>query len=416
VSPAAGGASGESFDRLRRAIDEDGYAALVVVASEPFDPDLAPFLRGARLGEAFLVAPRAGAPRLGFWTPMERGEAAASGLDLLTPEALELARLSARAGSSGELLADVLESSLAICGVEPGPIALAGTSRVGAAVEAAQALTRKGWSFEPGSGLVRRWRRRKGAAELHAIRRAAEGTNDAFRAVARRLATAAVGPDGALTSDGEPLTVGRLKQEIALLFASRGLVEPRANIVAPGEEGGVPHNTGRPDRVLRTGESLIVDLFPRAELFADCTRTFCVGDPPEALARAHADVRQALDLAHRRMAPGVVGWDLQREVCGLLSERGWPTPVSAPETVRGYVHNLGHGVGYELHELPSFRRDDAEEADGRIAVGDVATLEPGLYEPDEGGFGVRLEDLVAVHEDGCENLTPLPYGLDPRAW
>lgn len=417
MSPAPGGASDDSrFNRLRRAIGEDGYAALVVVASETSDPDLAPFLGGARLGEAFLVAPCDGAPRLGFWTPMERGEAAASGLDLLTPEALELPRLSAGAESAGELLAGVLEAALAICGVSPGPVALAGTSRVGPAVEAAQRLAGKGWEVEDGSHLVRRWRRRKDPEALRSVRRAADATCDAFRTVARLLANAVESSDGALASEGGPLTVGRLKREIALLFAARGLLEPRANIVAPGEEGGVPHNTGRADRVLRRGESLIVDLFPRSELFADCTRTFCVGEAPEPLARAHADVRDALELAHRRLAPGVVGWELQREVCALLGERGWATPVSAPESVRGYVHNLGHGVGYELHELPSFRRDDAESADGRVAVGDVVTLEPGLYEPDEGGFGVRLEDLVAVHADSCEILTPLPYDLDPRAW
>jgi Xaa-Pro aminopeptidase len=44
------------------------------------------------------------------------------------------------------------------------------------------------------------------------------------------------------------------------------------------------------------------------------------------------------------------------------------------------------------------------------------TLEPGLYEPAAGGFGVRLEDLALLTHDALENLTPLPYELDPRAW
>ena len=51
-----------------------------------------------------------------------------------------------------------------------------------------------------------------------------------------------------------------------------------------------------------------------------------------------------------------------------------------------------------------------------IREGDVFTLEPGLYEAAAGGFGVRLEDLVYLGPEGLENLTPLPYGLDPRAW
>ena len=87
--------------------------------------------------------------------------------------------------------------------------------------------------------------------------------------------------------------------------------------------------------------------------------------------------------------------------------------MSHPGTTRGYVHGLGHGVGFELHEYPSFRRHAGPE--GVLAAGDVITLEPGLYEPEQ-GFGVRLEDLVALVADGSENLTPLPYELDPRAW
>ncbi len=54
-------------------------------------------------------------------------------------------------------------------------------------------------------------------------------------------------------------------------------------------------------------------------------------------------------------------------------------------------------------------------AEGTLGVGDVFTLEPGLYDP-EAGFGVRLEDLVTLGGDGPVNLTPLPYELDPRAW
>jgi Xaa-Pro aminopeptidase len=88
--------------------------------------------------------------------------------------------------------------------------------------------------------------------------------------------------------------------------------------------------------------------------------------------------------------------------------------VSEPGTEEGYVHNLGHGVGYELHEYPSFRRDPGPE--GVLEALDVVTLEPGLYSPRD-RYGVRLEDLVILGEDGiAEDLTPLPYELDPRSW
>jgi len=158
----------------------------------------------------------------------------------------------------------------------------------------------------------------------------------------------------------------------------------------------------------------VVDLFPKGRLFSDCTRTFCVGAAPEALAAAHAAVHAALAAAHAGAVPGARGWSLQEETCRILAERGYPTPITHPGTLAGYVHGLGHGVGYELHEYPSFKQPAAGE--GELAVGDVLTLEPGLYDASPGGYGVRLEDLVHLAESGPENLTPLPYDLDPRAW
>ena len=96
-------------------------------------------------------------------------------------------------------------------------------------------------------------------------------------------------------------------------------------------------------------------------------------------------------------------------MCDVFHEAGYPTQLSKQEGEvldRGFYHGLGHGVGLEVHEPPWLSRDP-----GTVEVGDVITLEPGLYEPDFGGC--RLEDLVLVTADGNENLTQYPYDLTP---
>jgi Xaa-Pro aminopeptidase len=394
---------------------ELGCEALLVVAPSASDTDLAPFLPApAHLGECFLLLPRGGEPRLGFLTLMEREEAAATGLALLTPDDLDISRLSSELTEAAPFLARVWGKALELCGLAPGRIALAGHGPAGTIQGACSLLAAQGWVWVPGNSLIFASRQRKEAPELAGIREAAEGICEAMRAVAAMLAGAShEGPGSPLQFAGDPLTVSRLRAEVARVFFARGLTEPRGNILAPAEEGAVPHNSGTPERVLRAGESLVVDLYPRGRLFADCTRTFCVGEPPEVLARAHALVRSAVEEVHRRAVPGVRGWDLQERVCARFAEAGYPTPISEPGTTRGYVHNLGHGVGFDLHEFPTFKK--ASGGEGVLREGDVFTIEPGLYEPSE-GWGVRIEDLVHLGPDGPASLTPLPYEMDPQAY
>jgi Xaa-Pro aminopeptidase len=160
------------------------------------------------------------------------------------------------------------------------------------------------------------------------------------------------------------------------------------------------------------GEPIVFDLFPRDRetgCFADMTRTFVVGEPAEELRGHQALVKEALDLAMGRIRPGVRGDELMRAVCELFHEHGYKTPLHKERgevLADGFFHGLGHGVGLEVHEEPSLGLNGQE-----LVPGDVVTVEPGLYRSGYGG--VRLEDLVLVTEDGYENLTDYPYGLEP---
>jgi Xaa-Pro aminopeptidase len=402
---------------LSAGLAEMGCEALLVLARSSQDADLAPFVGSVHLGDCYLLAPRGGMPHLAYLTPMERDEAAATGFSLLTPEALDLIRWVSESPAAADFMAAALGKALELAGLSPGRIALAGHGQAGVIVAACNRLAKDGWIFVPANSLVLAVRKRKSAAELAAIRATSEATCAAMRAVAGLLAASVLREDGTLALESEALKVARLRDEVARVLARHGCEQPKGNIIAPAEEGGVPHSTGTQDRVLRAGESLIVDLYPRGALWSDCTRTFCIGPPSEPLRHAWTAVHDALETAHLRAAPGVRGWDLQETVCALFEERGYATQISHPGTTTGYVHNLGHGVGFDIHEQPIFKK--VSGAEGVLREGDVFTLEPGLYDPTPPpgtGYGVRLEDLVWLGPSGPESLTPLPYDLDPRAW
>lgn len=400
--------------RADRLLDELGCAALLVLAESARDPDVAHLTGPVHVGRCLLVLPRGGPPRLGYFSPMEREEAGATGVELLHPADLEVDTGRREGWAEDRVLATAARRALAACGLAPGRVAVAGRGPMGVLVDTARRLGEDGWTPVAGDELARTLRKTKGERQLAGIRRAAAGACAAFRAVAERLAAAEAGGDGVLRLGGAPLTVGRVRAAVAHVLADAGLEQPAGNIVAPGRDGAIPHSAGDDARELRRGESLVVDLYPCAPPFADCTRTFCVGPPPESLRAAHAAVLQALRLAHRGARPGMRGWELQVAVSDHFRDLGYPTLVHDRAAETGYVHNLGHGVGYELHEFPVFGRHAG--AEGVLAEGDVFTLEPGLYDP-QAGWGVRLEDLVTLGEGGAvENLTPLPYDLDPGGW
>jgi Xaa-Pro aminopeptidase len=241
-------------------------------------------------------------------------------------------------------------------------------------------------------------RRVKTEAELAGIgrsQRAAERAMDAIRARLRA---------------GLPVTCEELQAEAMHVFSEEGVMVDDLVLVSSGAQTTVGHEPGHGP--IGEGEPIVVDLFPRDPVsgcYADMTRTFCLGEPPEELVRFHALVREALDLAYATIRPGITGAEAHRAVCDLFEANGFRTQLSKePGEVleEGFFHSLGHGVGLEVHELPALGRVGEE-----IVAGAVLAVEPGLY---RAGFGgCRLEDLVLVTEGGCEVLTDFPYELAP---
>jgi Xaa-Pro aminopeptidase len=251
-------------------------------------------------------------------------------------------------------------------------------------------------------------RRSKNATELGGIRKAQKACEAALD-VARDLMRRAEANGAGLEVDGEPLTSERIKRAIEDVFADHD-VEGSEMIVSHGPQTAVGHNMGSGQ--IKPNEPIVFDLFPKDKetgCYADMTRTYVVGEPSSELKEWYGLVKQALDQSTAGVKPGVNGRALYELVCDIFHGAGYKTQLNKePGEVLedGFFHGLGHGVGLEVHELPSMGRIGHD-----LVPGDVVTIEPGLYRSGYGGL--RLEDLVLVTEDGYEVITDYPYGLEP---
>jgi Xaa-Pro aminopeptidase len=276
-------------------------------------------------------------------------------------------------------------------------------------VTVADHLRENGIKITPDSKLFSDRRRSKTEAEIAGIRRAQKAA-EAGMGAAKELLARAEASNGGLKVDGEPLTSELVKAAIRQAFTEHG-VSSDDFIVSHGAQTAIGHELGFGE--IAENEPIVIDLWPKdpeSACYADMTRTYVVGTPPDELVEYHRLVKEALDRSLEATKAGVPGIEIFHLVCELFEEAGQKTALSkTPGEVleNGFFHGLGHGVGLEVHEAPNLGRGGTME----LVAGDVVTLEPGLYR--QGFGGCRLEDLVLVTEDGAENLTDFPYDLTP---
>jgi Xaa-Pro aminopeptidase len=235
---------------------------------------------------------------------------------------------------------------------------------------AAPALT---WA--PASAVLSRLRARKDPDELDALRRAGAAADATFEDI-RRLPFA-----------------GRTEAEIAAdlrrLLVEHGHDVADFAIVGSGPSGASPHHEPT-DRVIVQDDPVVLDFGGSLDgYFSDTTRTVLVGEPPEGFEDVYAVVREAQETAVRSVRPGLPIREVDRAARGVIAEAGFG---------ERFIHRTGHGIGREIHEPPN-----AVEGDETILEsGMTFSVEPGIYL--EGRFGVRIEDVVAVTDDGVERL------------
>lgn len=249
-------------------------------------------------------------------------------------------------------------------------------------------------------GLIANLRTRKLDNEIDAIRDSIRAAEAGFRWAETLLVEADL-VDGQLEHSGELLTADRLRLELKWMMLKNRCDLP-VSVVAAGAETAEPH--GQSHGPIAIDEPVLIDLGPvdqETGYYADLTRTFVRGEPPQQLAQWYDLVRDALAEAVDCISPGVTGHEINDVLCSYFEDRGISTLRSDSGIERGVLHYMGHGIGLEVHEGPLCVPDS-----GELEPGDVLAVEPAVYEPGLGG--VRLEDDILVTESGCKNLTTYP--------
>jgi Xaa-Pro aminopeptidase len=240
----------------------------------------------------------------------------------------------------------------------------------------------EGVALEGAGGTVEKLRRVKDEAELAAIAAAAELADEIWRwSLERGLA-------------------GRTELDVAGAAEARmrelGAEPSFPTIVAAGPNGALPHaEPGK--REIGRGELVVFDMGAKLDGYcSDGTRTFSTGEPGERAREVYEIVREAQEAALAAVRAQARAEEIDTVARDLIAAAGHG---------ERFGHGLGHGVGLEVHEEPRV----SQRSEDVLGVGEVVTIEPGVYLPGE--LGVRIEDLVVVAEDGYRNLSGLPKEL-----
>lgn len=232
-------------------------------------------------------------------------------------------------------------------------------------------------------GTVERLRQVKEAAEVERIAEAARITDEAFEHILGFI------------------RAGRTEREVALELefwmrrnGSEGVAF--APIVASGPNSSRPHATVT-DRRIEPGDFVTLDFGACVDGYrADMTRTVAVGRVDGEKRAVYEAVLEANRAGVDAVRGGVLAKEVHEVARAVLERAG---------LADRFTHGLGHGVGLDIHELPTLNAESRDQ----LRTGAVVTVEPGVYL--EGAFGVRIEDSVVVEEAGCRVLTRSPKEL-----
>ena len=394
-------------------LQEAGVEGVLILSEGSPDPAMAYFCGTIDVGTSLLLKLRGQTPTL-FHGSMEREQAARTGLHTRDFELAGWRKGITQA--AGELFAVELEALHV-----SGPLVVYGLAEASSTYAFLTGLKQSAPQLQiaiedPARAVLPLARSTKDLDEIGRMRAVARATVAVVGNVADFLTSHRAEGGRLVNHQGDPLTVAEVKRRINLWLAMKDLENPEGTIFAVGRETAYPHSTGRPDQPIPLGTPIILDIFPRevgGGYFYDFTRTWALGHADDRLLAAFQDVTQVYRVCTEALRPGQSTRELQNLACDRFEARGHTTLRSQPGTTDGYVHALGHGVGLNVHELPSMRHLESERS--VLQEGMVFTIEPGLYYPAH-AFGTRLENTYWLGPNGrAEALAEFPEELILRA-
>ncbi|MFF8520829.1 aminopeptidase P family protein [Streptomyces werraensis] len=215
-----------------------------------------------------------------------------------------------------------------------------------------------------------------------------------------RLAAAGAAADAAFEEIRNVRFSGRRESEVAADLAALlrrfGHSQVDFTIVASGPNGADPHHEAG-DRRIERGDMVVLDFGGLRDGYgSDTSRTVHVGEPTEEERRVHDLVREAQEAGFRAVRPGAACQDVDRAARAVIADAGYGDH---------FIHRTGHGIGVTTHEPPYM----IEGEERQLVPGMCFSVEPGVYLP--GRFGVRIEDIVTVTEDGGRRLNDTERGM-----
>ncbi len=395
-------------------MEDRGLDAVLVSGAVHSNPAMYYMANGADLLGGWVIKKRGEDPTLLCW-PIEREEAAASGLAVVSMSKYDFLSILREMGDRLTATVELHRRMFADLGVS-GRVGFYGKADQGRSWVLLNALNVQLEDVEVYGDfdvtLIDAARATKSIEEAERIREMGRRTCEIVSNTVEFLQSHQVKNKALVQTNGTPLTIGRVHEEINHFIAEQRMEDPAGFIFSIGRDAGIPHSKGRPEDVLALGKTIVFDIFPcetGGGYFFDMTRTFCLGYAPPEVEKVYQDVYECVEELVGAYEVGKDARSYQQMTCEFFESRGHPTIASDTKTEAGYVHSLGHGLGLAVHEEPGF--GDTPTNTNVLEPGHVFTCEPGLYYPNR-GFGVRIEDVIWIDPDGAvHNLTDFPKEL-----